>query len=299
MKLLTDLDYLAFTGRQESQFLVNPSELVDKVKKRFSAGEGVLGDRLPWSKTHSYVGLRMGEVSLWAGINGHGKSSLLTQVCAWNLSQNKWLLASMEMLPERTMEKMTQQVAGCIPSNGFIERFAAWSDDKLWIYDQTESVKSERIIAMIYYAATELKIKHIVIDSLMKCGIRKDDLNSQVAFVDQLCWIAKTAYCHIHLVHHIRKGEKESRVPGKFDVRGAGEVTDLVDNVFIIHRNKAAEAKVRRGEPIDQDEPNCRLIVDKQRHGEWEGMFNLWFHGSSKQFVPRPENRSMGFHFDY
>jgi len=298
VQLLSDLELLAFTGRQESQFLVKPSELIDKVKVRFSTGTVVTGDRLPWSKTHSFVGLRPGEVSLWAGINGHGKSSLLCQVCAWNLRFKKWLIASMEMLPERTMEKITQQTAGCMPSNDYIESFGHWSDDRLWIYDQTESVKTERLLAMIYYAATELKIQHIVIDSLMKCGIRKDDLNSQVAFVDHLCWAAKATGVHVHLVHHIRKGENESRIPGKFDVRGAGEITDLVDNVFIAHRNKIKESSLRRGQHVDIDEPDCRLIVDKQRHGEWEGIFNLWFHNSSKQFVPTSADRTMRFDFE-
>jgi len=297
MQLLSDLELLSFTGMQESQYLVKPSELIEKVKTRFENGGRITGDRLPWSKTHTYVGLRPGEVSLWAGINGHGKSGLIGQVCAWNLAIKKWLIASMEMLPERTFEKMTQQTAGCVPANDYIESFAHWSDDKLWIYDQTESVKTDRLLAMIYYAATKLGISHIVIDSMMKCGIRKDDLNSQVAFVDHLCWASKATGCHIHLVHHIRKTEKESIIPGKFDVRGAGEITDLVDNVFIVHRNKIKEKDLRQGKHVDVNEPDCRLIVDKQRHGEWEGIFNLWFHAASKQFVPTPADRTMRFEF--
>jgi len=296
MQILNDSELLKFTGMQESQYFVRPSELIGKVKSRLSSDGTVKGDLLPWSKTHKCVGLRPGEVSIWAGINGHGKSQLLGQVCAWNLNASKWLIASMEMLPEATMERMTKQAAGCNPSDNYLESFLKWTDNRLWIYDQTDTVKMDRIIAIVYYAALELKINHVVIDSLMKCGIKKDDLEGQSFFVDKLCWAAKTTGCHIHLVHHMRKGDRESSIPDKFDIRGAGEVTDLVDNVFIVHRNKAKEIKQRSGKAVDIDEPDCSLIVAKQRHGEWEGLFKLWFHPESKQYLPKPDNKIMSFY---
>jgi len=296
MQVLEDRELLEFIGMQESQYLVKPSELIEKVKKRLSHDGSISGDSLPWHKTHQYVGLRQGETSLWCGINGHGKSQLLGMVTAWNLQHKKWLIASMEMLPEATMERMTKQAAGCKPSDEYVDKFMNWTDDRLWIYDQTETVKPERIIAMILYAAIKLKIDHIVIDSMMKCGIKKDDFNAQVTFVDKLCWAAKTTKCHIHLVHHVRKGEKESKIPDKFDIRGASEITDLVDNVFIIHRNKDKEEKIRLCKDVDKAAPDCILVVSKQRHGEWEGRFNLWFHQESKQYVPNPDNRIMQYH---
>lgn len=296
MQLLTDLELLEFDGKQESQYFVKPSELFQKVKDRFSHDGSVKGDLLPWSKTHRLVGLRPGEVSLWAGINGHGKSQLLGQVCAWSLNQRKWLIASMEMLPEATMERMSKQAAGCIPSDNFLRTFLSWTDNRLWIYDQTDTVKTERILAMVYYAAKKLEINHIVIDSLIKCGIKKDDLEGQAAFVDRLCWAGKTTGCHIHLVHHVRKGDRESNIPDKFDIRGAGEITDLVDNVFIVHRNKSKEEKIRLNKITEPDEQDCTLVVAKQRHGEWEGMFKLWFHEESKQYIPSNDVRAMKFY---
>jgi len=194
-------------------------------------------------KTHKLIGLRKGEVSLWAGINGHGKSQLLGQVCAWGLNNSKWLIASMEMLPEATMARMSQQAAGCNPSDQYLMNVLNWTDNRLWIYDQTDTVKLDRILAIVHYAAKKLGINHIVIDSLIKCGINRDAYDKQAEFVDKLCWTAKNNLCHIHLVHHMRKGEKEESIPGKFDIRGASEITDLVDNVFIVHRNKRKEAK--------------------------------------------------------
>ena len=298
MKLITDEDLLDFTGKQESQFVISPSELKEKVRERLK-GIQIQGDPLPWSKTHNLVRLRPGEVSVWAGINGHGKSQILNHVCAWNLKKTKWLIASMEMLPEATMARMARQVAGCKePADEFTDKFLDWTDNRLYIYDQTDTVKADRLLGLIRYAVIKLGVQHIVIDSLMKCGIRRDDYDLQAQFVDKLCWIAKSLMCHIHLVHHIRKSENESRIPNKFDIRGAGEVTDLVDNVFICWRNKPKEAKKRSQKEYDKNEPDCYLINDKQRHGESESMFKLWFHPESMQYTPDQDNRPMPFRRD-
>ena len=296
-----DIDFLAFIGKQESQFIAKASEFGEGVLSRFRGDDSISGDLLPWSKSHQLVALRPGEVSVWAGVNGHGKSQLLGQVCAWNLANSKWLMASMEMKPAATMYRMIRQMAGMkTPSDQYVNRLLKWTDEKLWIYDQLDTVKAERILGMVHYAAQVLKVNHIIIDSLMKCGIGTDDYNAQKAFVDRLCWAAKTENIHIHLVHHIRKGEKESTIPDKFDIRGAAEITDLVDNVFIVHRNKSKEAKRVTAKFADQifdesSEPDCTLKIAKQRHGEWEGAFNLWFHPDSYQYVPKPENRPMTF----
>lgn len=286
MHTITDSD-IEFFGNQESQFIINPSELSDSVKKRIGGDESVQGDLLPWSKTHNCVQLRMGEVSVWAGINGHGKTQLLGQVCAWGLKSNTWLNASMEMKPEASMERMVKQVAGnAEPPDEYIDKFLNWTDNRLWIYDQTDSVKPERILGIVHYAANKLGIKHIIIDSLMKCGIKPDDYSGQADFVDRLCWAAKSLDIHIHLVHHIRKGETEKKVPDKFDIKGAGEIIDMVDNVFIVHRNKAKEEKIRVGTEVSENDPDCILKVDKQRHNAWEGVFKLWFHKESLQYIP-------------
>lgn len=292
MQKVIDDDLLNFMGEQESQFLIKPSSLIHEVQERILHGDVTRGDVLPWSKTHKYVGLRPGEVSLWAGINGHGKSQLLGQVVAWGLNSS-WLVASMEMLPASTMERMTKQISGCgKPSNEFIDKILNWTDGKLWIYDQTDTVASDRILALIRYAVSK-NISHVVIDSLMKCGIRKDDLEGQTYFIDKVCWLAKKNKIHIHIIHHMRKGENEYTIPNKFDVRGAGEVTDMVDNVFIIHRNKKKElAEVKHDE-----DPDCWLKVDKQRHFSWEGIFNLWFSKESGQYTADP-NRVMKHWFD-
>ena len=298
MQLLTDKDLGEFLAEQESQYIEQASFWRQCVVDRFENGKRIYGDKLPWSKTHAYVRLRPGELSIWGGYNGAGKSMLLSQVCAWGLRESRWCIASMEMLPEATMYRMCRQVSGNVqPSVGYLNQFMTWTDGRLWIYDQTDTVPKERIAAMLLYCARKLKMNHIVIDSLIKCGIPREDYEKQAAFVDRLCWIAKTEKVHIHLVHHMRKGENELKRPGKYDLRGAGELSDLVDNVFIVHRNKSKELTMKNPTaPLDKiekakQEPDQILAIEKQRHGEWEGSFCFWFHEDSMQYTPTIDNR--------
>jgi len=299
MEIVRDIDFLSFTGRQESQFIENASEWTDEVVERFNGDLGQNGDLLPWSKTHNSFAMRPGEVTIWGGYSGHGKSQILGQVSAWGIRDKKWLIASMEMKPSATMQRMVRQVATTsAPHEDYIRRFMKWTDGKLWIYDQTDSVQQDRILGMVHYASQELGINHIIIDSLIKCGIGRDDYEKQAKFVDSLCWAAKTNNIHIHIVHHMRKGsgvDSEYITPGKHDFRGAGEITDLVDNVLIIHRNKRKEEKIRNGEEGWDDKPDCTLGIVKQRHGEYEGVVSLWFNQQSMQYTPSSSNRPMTY----
>ena len=291
-----DIDFLSFLGLEERQYIEPAAKFRDRVSDRFRHGFSVTGETLPWKKTHELVRLRPGEVSLWAGINGHGKSLILGQVLLW--LQSNVLIASLEMKPEATLSRMVRQALGSNnPTDKFIDQFFRLTEN-IWIYDQTDTSKPERILGMCYYAAKELGINHIMIDSLMKCGIAPDDYPRQKDFVDRLCWCAKSTDTHIHLVHHVRKSEREGKEPDKFDIKGAGEIADLVDNVFIPHRNKDKERKRETGKPVEKMMPDETLMVAKQRHGEWEGKIALWFHAASTQFVSGPDAMSMPWRYE-
>lgn len=287
--LLKDIDYNQFIGKQESQNLLPASAFTNDLLSIVRGDAEHAGLCLPWQKTCDYVRLRTGEVSLWSGISGHGKSHLLGQVIAELLPHVPCLIASMEIKPQRTLYYMLRQISGGPqPSQEFAEYFTNWTNDRLWIYDQIDTVEAERLIGMIWYAAKDLGVKHVVIDSLMKCGMADDDYKAQKEFVDHLCWAAKSLDIHIHLVSHIRKTENEFKVPGKWDVLGSSSITNLVDNVFIVHRNKAKELKMDQGLSNEVGTQHDTLVsVVKQRHGEWEGNIYLWYESGSQAFTER------------
>lgn len=297
MQIIDDsIDFEKYLNLPTVSEIRSPEYWRDSLHELFENEQVYGGDLLPWSKTYERVQLRSGEVSIWAGINGHGKSMLSGMVSAWLLQDTRVCIASMEMKPEQTLRRMVRQASGSNqPSRMFRDHFLAWTDGKLWIYDKLDQVPIESILGMVTYCAQELDIKHIFIDSLMKCGIDDDNYNGQKRFVDQLCQLAKQLDVHIHLVAHMRKGETENKVPSKFDVLGASALTNLVDNLFIVHRNKAKEEKIALGAEYDDNEPDCTLTVAKQRHGEWEGRILLWFHDASQQYTPTKANRVMPF----
>ena len=132
-----------------------------------------------------------------------------------------------------------------------------------------------------------------MIDSLMKCGINDDDYSGQKNFVDHLCWAAKNENVHIHLVVHMRKGKSETERPGKFDVLGSSAITNLVDNLVIIHRNKAKELDVEQENSVNEYEPDATLEVRKNRHGGKEGGIKLYFSDKYLQFNQSPKWQDM------
>ena len=292
MNVLNDIDFLSFVGTQESQFLEPVSSFRDEIHDIFDQGILEHGDTLPWQKVHDKFRLRPNEVTVWAGINGHGKSLVISHVFAHLMKDTRCLIASLEMPISRTCHRLFRQIAGTSnPTKMFRDEMIDWTEERLWLYDQLDTVAPERILGMCIYAFTELKIDHIVIDSLMKCGINNKDTEKMQEFIDRLMWVAKTHGGHIHLVHHMRKGETEEKIPNKLDVKGAGEITDMIDNLCIVWKNKKKAAEIERGETVDKLSPDGVIVVDKQRHGEWEGKIALYFDHASYQFKGSPDGR--------
>lgn len=244
-----------------------------------------------FDKMRGKFDLRAGEVTLWAGINGHGKTTLLSQVQLNAMDAGQKVgLASFEMKPALSMAKMTRQAAGVErPSIPYIRAFHRWTDSRLWIYDHLGKVATKRVLAVATYMRKELGIDHMVIDSLMKCGIGTDDYTAQKDFVNDLCSVAQDTGLGIHLVVHMRKGENERSAPDKFDVKGASEIVDLVDNLVICWKNvrKLAKSEADR----DPSEPDAFVRIAKQRHHTWEGSFAFWFDPATQQYQEHQAER--------
>lgn len=262
---------------------------------------------LCWPDSQTEFQFRLGEVTIYAGNNGGGKSLITGQIALGLIKQNrKVCIASFEMRPMQTLYRMLRQFAGKsfdnpffrVPKHEFesyVERFNEWSDEKLWFYDQQGTTNAQQVIAMARYAAVELGITHIFIDSLMKCVAAEDAYNEQKYFVDELCALARDHNVHIHLVHHIRKLGSEENMPSKSDIKGTGAITDQVDNVFLVYRNKKKEHSIKMGKSINDDDPDTYLMCEKQRNGESEGWVSLWYHKDSQQFVERFGGVPMAF----
>lgn len=275
-----------------------PSNFLDDLLAHFEGGD-ILGDCMPWQKTEGLIRFRHSEVTIWNGINGHGKSNVLGQVILHLLRERKACIASLEMKPVTTLARMCRQaLGGRSPTSMFITRFIERADGKLWLYDQQGTVSADKVIGVIYYAAEKLGCEHFVVDSLLKCGLGEDDYNGQKRFVDKLCAAAKDTNCHIHLVTHARKGESEHEVPGKMSVRGTASITDQADNVLTVWRNKKKEHLIAENKATEETHllPDAMIICDKQRNGEAEPRIALWFDVASMRYNENPKSMNYALH---
>lgn len=264
----------------------------DKIMDEFyPKNERQTGATLPWKKTRDQVRLRAGEISVWAGINSHGKSLILSQVMVDCVSQGyRVCIASMEMSPADTGHKMYKQIGGNdTPTKQHADKIKDFVNDGVWIFNLYGTAKAKRILEVFKYAYHRYGIKHFVVDSLAKCGINEDDYNGQKTFIDRLMEFAGEHNIHVHVVIHVRKQGDEYSMPGKMDIKGTGGLTDMVDNLFIIWRNKKREAAMNSNDQkkIDKfkDKPDAYLSVDKQRKTGQEPTFALWFYEKSCQFI--------------
>ncbi len=310
MELLNseDINFEQYLKLTEAHMKVKDvSVFIDELKEDLANPVVIKKVGMPWSKTINEFEFKSGEVTLYAGSNGGGKSLITGQIALSLIKQDqKVCIMSFEMKPKRTIMRMTRQFSGTDLDNLFLknkleinnqylERLKKFSTGKLWLYDQQGTTSTSQVISVARYCAVELGITHIFIDSLMKCVAGEDDYNAQKSFVDELTALARDHNVHIHLVHHIRKLESEEKLPNKNDVKGTGAIADQVDNVLLMWRNKQKERMLRDGKEIIGVAADAILMCEKQRNGENENSYQLWYHKDSQQFVEDENAVPMAF----
>jgi twinkle protein len=311
-----EINFAEYLKDTDAKTKVKPAaDFVEEAKARLRTRAAQKRTYLPWPKCNANFEFRLGEVTLWVGQNGHGKTEVTTQVALSIVGQDeKVCIASFEMKPVTTIQKMVRMFAGTNPFSpeyqgdeglavidSLFDEFAGWTNGRLWLYDQTGTAYPQTVLGMVKYCAKELGVTHIFIDSLMKCVRAEDDYNGQKDFVDQLCAIAKDCNVHVHLVHHQRKPAKEGDMPDKHDTKGSGSITDQVDNLLMVWRNKPKEEMGRaKGDfSTKKTEPDCFVFCKKQRNydgnSDGEATISLWRNHDAGQFVAESGARPQVF----
>ncbi len=243
------------------------------------------------TKLRHAIEFRPGEVTVWAGYNGH-KKSMFTGQLALDLCQQRerTLIMSLEMAPRRTLARMAMQACAIdVPSYERRREFMHWTEGRLWLFDHVGPLAPARCMAVCRYFADELKGGHVFIDSFMKVCESEESMDAQKRMVGDLCDVAKETGLHLHLVAHCRKpnGGAEDKPPTKYDVKGSGAITDQPHNVCTIWENKAKRAELEKTEPNPMivNQPDSIVSIEKQRNGKTEGRFGLWFDDRTLRFV--------------
>lgn len=263
------------------------SDFINKVKAMFYPAHGDERDPvLRLDRDVDWFEFRPGELTVWTGYNGHGKSLMLSQILLGLMQQGQRVVVfSGEMTPERQLKRMVKQASGLDrPTMGFIDTIGRWLHDKLWLFNVVGSASIERLLAVFMYASKRYGTRHFVIDSLMMTDVPEDGqgaMTAQKEAVRKLCDFAKRNGCHVHLVAHPRKGVDESKGPGKLDVAGSSKITDGADNVFTVWSARKDEADL----DADSEKPDARLELQKQRNGDTQHYsLALWFNRAAQQF---------------
>lgn len=265
-----------------------------------------LDQQFPWFQ------FRPGQLTVWTGYNGHGKSLLLSQVQLGLMAQGeRFIVFSGEMQPEYLLERTIKQATGLgRPSKAYIRAALEWLNERFWIFNQAGSATIARLLEVFAYASKRYGIKHMVIDSLMMTDVPEDGpgaFTAQKEAIQKLCNFAKKNGCHVHLVAHPRKGKDESSGPGKMDIAGSSKITDGADNVFTVWRAQKDQAEPN---PADEDAhakwvdlqsmPDAKLVLKKQRTGRAQDYTqNLWFDADAMQYRSQTRNYRNVRYVDY
>ena len=261
----------------------------DLLAKRAARLSGHRPPTMISTKARGVIEFRPGEVTAWAGYSGHRKSMFTSQVAIDLCFQRQpTLIASMEMLPTETLERMMRQAsARKEPPEAWVREFANWTDGRLWLFDHMGRVHPKLCLGLCRYFADELSGAHVIIDSMMMVCASEEHTDEQKQLVTDLCRVAQETGLHIHLVAHARKPQTgEERPPTKYDVRGSAAITDQCDNVLMVWQNKRKREELAIN-PNDEEwlsKPDALVSVEKQRNGAWEGKMQFWFDETSLRF---------------
>ncbi|MDL2254340.1 AAA family ATPase [Ruminococcaceae bacterium OttesenSCG-928-I18] len=203
-----------------------------------------------------FGGFLMGDVTVWTGKRGEGKSTVLSQILLDAIEDGKRVCAySGELRADRFQYWVDLQAAGpehvkCYDDEKsgrtvyFVEKenrkmIHNWYDGYFWLYDNAITLTDEEstVLKVFERAAKRHDCKVFLIDNLMTVDFgkmnEKDYLLRQTQFINQVAAFANLYNVHVHLVAHPRKTEK---ITDADDVSGSGNVTNRVSNVISVKR---------------------------------------------------------------
>jgi predicted ATP-dependent serine protease len=197
-------------------------------------------------------GLKLGGVSLLSGLRGGSKSTLLSQIILSAIDQNQTVIAySGELKAKQFLRWMLLQAAGKANTKKSTkwenvyytesttnEKIAEWMGERFWLYENDYGNEFLKLYAALERQIAQSGANLIVLDNLMTMDIRELDssnkYNAQTAFIQKLVTLAQSTNAHIIFVAHPRKAQGFLRLD---DISGSADLSNAVDNAFIVHRN--------------------------------------------------------------
>ena len=258
----------------------------------------------------------MGELSVWTGKSGQGKSTILGQVLLEAIEAGFNVCAySGELRADRFQYWINLQAAG--PKNiesyfddikqrdvffvpkAKAEQIKEWYRGRFWLYDNNATSKNAEemgIIKLFGYAVRKYNCRVFLVDNLMTSRFNtgksdSDFYRAQSNFVGELVNFAKTYNVHVHLVAHPRKSEGRLQ---KENISGSGDISNRADNVFTVERMEIGSqfdtrltVLKNRSEGVQDVDVGLRFDnVSKRFYQSVDAIANYKKYGWEKQYEP-------------
>ena len=254
------------------------------------------------------IGLNKREISLFSGLNGSGKSSVLSQICLSVVDiGRKVALFSGELNEGRVLEWIQLQAAGknnvrpssyenyyYVPSEIKL-LINEWLNQKLFIYNNIHGNDYEKILYAVSDCISHKKVDLVILDNLMSIDLGEtrfgDKNNKQSVFMRQLKSFSEVSDVHTGLVAHPRKTIGFLR---KTDIAGTADLTNMADNVFIVHRvnedfKRLSKEVFGSRAQMFYDYSNVIEICKNRDLGVMDYFAGLYYEKESKRFKNTPE----------
>ena len=204
-------------------------------------------------------GFHYGDLSIWQGKRGGGKSTLLSCILLDAVEDsNKVCAYSGELKADRFQYWVDLQAAGKANVSEYYkaafdkqvyyleadirEKIHNWYDGRFWLYDNAITLTDESlsILKVFEMAAKRYDCKVFLVDNLMTADDgdeigEKNFYRQQSKFVGKLKKFASNFNVHVHLAVHPRKTDSALN---NDSVMGSGDITNRADNVFAVSRAK-------------------------------------------------------------
>lgn len=261
------------------------------------------------------IGLNKGEMTVWSGGNGSGKSTAISQIALEAVNAGfRALLFSGEMTAERLKNWLHLQAAGRAHAlatehprvfrvaRAAADKIDAWLADRLWLYNNEHGHGAAAVADALARQAEAALADLVVVDNLMALeleGGERQLFEAQSRFTKRLSALAKDANAHVVFVCHPRKAAGFLR---KDDISGSSDITNIADNVFMSHRvNKDFRDRAKGFFDAGEAEKyhgydNVVEVMKNRDLGVLDELAGLYYCVRSKRFLnSRDENKRYGW----
>lgn len=260
-------------------------------------------------------GLMVGDITVLSGLSGAGKTSWLDCVLLNIVDKGfKAAVWSGELQSFRFQSWIDQIAAGkahVVKHEGYegmwyapkmvADKIHEWLGDSLILYNNDYGSKWSQIFSDIQ-DSVDRGYKLLVLDNLAALDLQQNDwnkLDQQTKFITDIKEFAKKSNIHVIVVCHPRK---EMTFLRKESISGTADLTNLADNVFIIHR-VGKDFQERAGLFLGQDKIqgylgyDCVMEVAKNRaFGVVDYLVGMYYEAETRRLKNEiAENRIYGW----